>query len=146
MTKSIVSAALMMLFEEGRFRLDDPISNWLPEYTDHQVRIADGVRARVVPEARPVTVRHVLTHGFGVLANPAEAVDALSIGSFTWGGAFGTLYWADPAEDLIGIMLIQIRPYSHFNIRPMFSNVVTQAVVDSLADQRPKIMGYATPH
>ncbi len=42
MTKPIVSAALMMLFEEGRFRLDDPISNWLPEYTDHQVRIADG--------------------------------------------------------------------------------------------------------
>ena len=80
-----------------------------------------------------------------MLTNPAEAVDALSLGSYTWGGAFGTLYWADPVEDLIGIMLIQIRPYGHFSIRPMFSNVVTQALVDSLADQRPKIMGYATP-
>ena len=70
MTKPIVSAALMMLFEEGRFRLDDPISNWLPEYTDHQVRIVDGVRARVVPEARPVTVRHVLTHTSGLTLNP----------------------------------------------------------------------------
>ena len=84
--------------------------------------------------------------GFGVLINPAEAHDALSIGSYTWGGGLRpTLYWADPVEDLIGIMLIQIRPYSHFNIRPMFSNVVTQAVVDSLADQQPKIMGYQTP-
>ena len=70
MTKPVVSAALMMLFEEGRFRLDDPISNWLPEYTDHQVRIVDGVRARVVPAARPVTVRHVLTHTSGLTLNP----------------------------------------------------------------------------
>ncbi len=57
----------------------------------------------------------------------------------------GTLYWADPVEDLIGILLIQIRPYSHFNIRPLYSNVVTQAVVDSLAERKPKIMGYSTP-
>jgi CubicO group peptidase (beta-lactamase class C family) len=336
MTKPIVSTALMMLFEEGRFRLDDPIANWLPEYRDHTVRASIDGRTRTVPETRPVTVRHVLTHtsgltlnpvgrglteaqladatnhghgfvtlrerirqaavipaafhpgdhwqygdstnyvaalveemsgmtindfliqrifaplgmvdthyyvppekldrvaaryrptedgtislerapaveepttyfrgtgglnstaadyfrfaqmianggeldgvrllgrmtvdnmisnhigtgksvyvrgdgygfglGFGVLTNPAQTVDALSIGSYTWGGAYGTLYWADPVEDLIGIMMIQIRPYSHFNIRPMFSNVVTQAVVDSFADQRPKIRGYATPH
>ena len=336
MTKPIVSTALMMLFEQGRFLLDDPIAKWLPEYADHTVRLVDdGVRARTVSEARPVTVRHVLTHtsgltlnptgrglseeainyvtnhgkrwptlqqqvahaavipgafhpgdewqygsstdyvavlveklsgisldeflrqrifeplgmtdthyyvprdkmdriatvyrpdengtielarapeyrepttmfrgvgglnstaadyirfaqmianggaldgvrllgrmtvdnmitnhigagkpvyirgggygfglGFGVLTNPAASLDALSPGSYTWGGAFGTLYWADPVEDLIGILLIQIRPYNHINIRPMFSNVVTQAVVDSLADQRPKILGYATP-
>ena len=61
------------------------------------------------------------------------------------GGAFGTLYWADPVEDLIGLLFIQIRPYRHFNIRPLYSNIVTQAVVDSMADQRSKIMGYATP-
>ena len=71
MTKPIVSTALMMLFEEGRFRLDDPISNWLPEYMDHQVRITGGARAQVVPEARPVTVRHVLTHTSGLTLNPA---------------------------------------------------------------------------
>ena len=80
------------------------------------------------------------------MTNPAQAQDALSVGSYTWGGAYGTLYWADPVEDLIGILMIQIRPYNHLNIRPMFSNVVTQAVVDSLADQKPTIMGYATPH
>ena len=33
--------------------------------------------------------------GFGVLTNSAEAQDALSIGSYTWGGAYGTLYWAE---------------------------------------------------
>ncbi len=335
MTKPIVSVALMMLFEEGRFLLDDPISNWLPEYAGHTVRLPGYLGAPPVAAARPVTVRHVLTHtsgltmnpdnrglgqaerdratnhgrgfatlrehvraaavipgyfhpgdrwlygdstnyvaalvevisgqsldaflrarifeplgmhdtyyfvprakvdrvaaiyrpapdgtielarapkfseptryfpgiaglkstaadyyrfaqmmanggeldgvrilgrmtvdsmitnqvgalpvdvrgpgygfglGFGVLTNPARAVDALSAGSYTWGGAYGTLYWADPIEDLIGILLIQIRPYTHFNIRPMFSNVVSQAVTDTLADRRPKIMGRPTPH
>ena len=335
MTKPIVSAALMMLFEEGRFRLDDPISKWLPEYEHRTVRVPGYLGAPGVTAHRPVTVRHVLTHtsgltmnpnnrglsqeqrdhvtnhgkrhptlrahvkaaaiipgyfhpgdkwlygdstnyvaalveeisgqtldvflrerifdplgmpdthynvprekvdrvaaiyrptgdgtvevsrppafveptqyfpgvaglkstvgdyyrftqmianggeldgvrllgrmtinnmitnqigdlpvdvrgagygfglGFGILTNPAQTTDALSVGSYTWGGAYGTLYWADPVEDLIGILLIQIRPYTHFNIRPMFSNVVTQAVIDSLADQRPKIMGHATPH
>ena len=50
-----------------------------------------------------------------------------------------------PWRDLIGLLFIQIRPYRHFNIRPLYSNIVTQAVVDSMADQRSKIMGYATP-
>ena len=80
------------------------------------------------------------------MTNPAQAADALSLGSYTWGGAYGTMYWADPVEDLIGIMLIQLPGHPRFDIRPRFSNVVTQAVVDSFADQDPKIMGYATPH
>ena len=83
--------------------------------------------------------------GFGVLTDPSKAPDALSIGTFTWGGANGTLFWIDPQEDLIGIMMIQINPYAHFNIRPLFSVAVSQAITDSLADQKPRIMGYATP-
>jgi len=83
--------------------------------------------------------------GFGVLTNPAKAGDALSIGTFTWGGANGTLFWIDPQEDLIGILMIQINPYSHFNIRPLYSVAVSQAVTDSLADQKPRVMGYDTP-
>ena len=70
MTKPIVSAALMMLFEEGRFRLDDPIADWIPEYADHQVLEREGPRLRRVPEARPVTIRHVLTHTSGLTLNP----------------------------------------------------------------------------
>jgi CubicO group peptidase (beta-lactamase class C family) len=83
--------------------------------------------------------------GFSVLTDPSKAADALSIGSFSWGGANGTLFWIDPQEDLIGILMIQINPYSHFNIRPLFSVAVSQAITDSLADQKPRIMGYETP-
>jgi len=335
MTKPIVSTALMMLFEEGRFRLDDPISDWIPEYADHMVRISDGPRQRQVREDRPVTIRHVLTHtsgltlnvagaglseadrrwvtndgepfatlgervaraakipgafhpgdhwqygastdyvavlvekisgmsidaflkerifeplgmldtfynvprdkvdrvaavyrpnddfraelsrapafqepttyfrgtaglsstaadyfrfaqmvanggefdgvrllgrmtvdlmisnnigtgkdvyirgpgygfglGFGVLLDPTQSFDTLSPGSYGWGGAFGTLYWADPVEDLIGLMFIQLSGHGPLNIRQRFTNVVTQAVVDSVADQRPTVQGYAIP-
>ena len=334
MTKPIVSAALMMLFEEGRFRLDDPIADWIPEYADHQVIEREGPRLRRVPEARPVTIRHVLTHtsgltlnprdaglsddelshvtndgeafatigervaraagipgafhpgdewqygsstdyvavlvekisgqpidvflkerifeplgmhdtfynvprekvdrvaavyrptedgkselmrapefrepttyfpgvaglngtsadyfrfaqmianggeldgvrllgrmtvdlmisnhtgakdvyvrgpgygfglGFGVLVDPTKSFDALSPGSYGWGGAYGTLYWADPVEDLVGLMFIQLPGHGPLNIRQRFTNVVTQAVVDSWADQRPRILGYDIP-
>ena len=335
MTKPIVSTALMMLFEEGRFRLDDPISDWIPEYADHKVRENDGPRQSNVPEARPVTIRHVLTHtsgltlsadgaglseedrrwvtndgepfatlgervaraaripaafhpgdhwqygastdyvavlvekisgvsidtflqtrifdplgmsdtfynvprdkvnrlaamyrrtedgaselsrapefrepttyfpgvaglhstaadyfrfaqmianggqldgvrlvgrmtvdlmisnhtddksvyirgdgygfglGFGVLMDPTKSFDTLSPGSYGWGGAFGTLYWGDPAEDLVGLMFVQLEGHEPLHIRQRFTNVVSQAVVDSVADQQPTIRGYAIPH
>jgi CubicO group peptidase (beta-lactamase class C family) len=83
--------------------------------------------------------------GFAVLTDPSKSPDALSPGTFTWGGADGTLFWIDPVEELIGIMMIQINPYSHFNIRPLFSVVVSQAVTDSLAGHTPKVIGYDTP-
>ncbi|MBT5533792.1 beta-lactamase family protein, partial [Candidatus Poribacteria bacterium] len=69
MTKPITSVAVMMLFEEGRFRLDDPIADWIPEYADHMVREDDGPRERRVPEARAITIRHVLTHTSGLTLN-----------------------------------------------------------------------------
>lgn len=81
--------------------------------------------------------------GFGILLDPSKTPDALSVGSFMWGGAQGTIFWIDPQEDLIGILLIQMSPYNHLNIRPLFSVVVTQAVTDSLANQKPTVMGYA---
>ena len=83
--------------------------------------------------------------GFGVLTNPAKSPDALSIGTFTWGGADGTLFWIDPQEDLIGILMVQLNPYTRSEIRPLFSVVVSQAITDSLAGQKPRIMGYDTP-
>ena len=84
--------------------------------------------------------------GFGIVTDPAQSYDALSPGSYGWGGAFGTLYWADPVEDLIGLMFIQLPGHGPLNIRQRFTNVVTQAVIDSVADQRPTVQGYATPH
>ena len=74
MTKPIASVALMMLYEEGHFQLRDPISRWLPEFSDMQVAVPSPEQERIagryklVPAARPITVQHVLTHTAG-LAN-----------------------------------------------------------------------------
>lgn len=71
MTKPIASVALMMLYEEGKFQLNDPISKWLPEFSDMQVAVpSEGQQGaygpyRLVPADRPITVRHVLTHTAG---------------------------------------------------------------------------------
>jgi CubicO group peptidase (beta-lactamase class C family) len=64
MTKPIVSTALMMLWEQGRFLLDDPIARWLPSYADKQV-----MEQGTLVKAKPVTIRHVLTHTLGAVTD-----------------------------------------------------------------------------
>lgn len=73
-TKAITSTAVMMLWEEGKFRLDDPISKWIPEFKSPQVirnfRYAD-TSYTAVPANKEITIRHLLTHtsglGYGVI-------------------------------------------------------------------------------
>ncbi len=66
MTKPVVSAALMMLYEEGHFLLTDPISNWIPEIADKAVIVQDESGIQRVPAARAITFRHVLAHTAGL--------------------------------------------------------------------------------
>ena len=72
MTKPIASVALMMLYEEGHFLLTDPISKWLPEFADMKVAAQAppaeriGAPYKLVPAARPITIKHVLTHTAGL--------------------------------------------------------------------------------
>jgi CubicO group peptidase (beta-lactamase class C family) len=73
-TKAITATAVMMLWEEGRFRLDDPVSKFLPEFKEMGVlqsyREEDGSWT-TEPARRPITIRHLLTHtsglGYGVI-------------------------------------------------------------------------------
>src|SRR5437016_5255645 len=75
MTKPIVSTALMMLWEDGKFMLDDPISKWLPSYANKQVL----VEGRLVKPNRPITVRHVLTHTSGLSLVPNDVITRESL-------------------------------------------------------------------
>jgi CubicO group peptidase (beta-lactamase class C family) len=77
MTKPIASTALMMLYEEGRFQLQDPISQYLPEFANLRVlRNPDGDLTDTVPLDRPPTMQDILRHtgGFGTGAS-ADAFD-----------------------------------------------------------------------
>jgi CubicO group peptidase (beta-lactamase class C family) len=66
-TKAIVSVGIMMLQEEGALLISDPVSKYLPSFrsTTVAVRREDG-GSDVVPAARPITLRHLLTHTAGI--------------------------------------------------------------------------------
>ena len=68
MTKPIVCAAAMMLYEEGRFQLDDPIADFMPEFGDMQVALADGSGGvDYVAAKRPISVRDLMRHTSGLV-------------------------------------------------------------------------------
>lgn len=68
MTKPITGVALMMLWEEGRFKLDDPVSKYLPSFKNQRVFAGaneDG-SLRTVPAKREATIRDLLRHTSGL--------------------------------------------------------------------------------
>jgi len=68
MTKPIVTAAAMSLFEEGRFQLDDPISRFLPEFAHTPVWVAgEGAGMRTEDAAQPLRIWHLMTHTAGLV-------------------------------------------------------------------------------
>lgn len=62
MTKPVTGVALMQLWEQGKFGLDDPLSRYLPDFAD--IKVIDG-QGGVRPPARPILVRDILRHTAG---------------------------------------------------------------------------------
>lgn len=67
MTKPICGVAMMQLYEQGRWKLDDPVAKHIPEFAGLKVRAADG---GLVDQAIPMTMAQLMSHtaGFGVSA------------------------------------------------------------------------------
>lgn len=68
--------------------------------------------------------------GYGVVVDRGAAATPLSEGAGYWGGAYCTLSWIDPEQDLVGVLMTQVRPYSHINIRQDFQVLTYQAIID----------------
>ncbi len=67
MTKPVTGVAMMTLYEQGHFQLDDPVDRWIPEWKQMTVREADpNGGSRIVPAHRSPTVRDILTHTSGI--------------------------------------------------------------------------------
>ncbi|MEO6319010.1 MAG: serine hydrolase domain-containing protein [Acidimicrobiales bacterium] len=117
MTKPITSVALMMLYEEGHFLMENAVSRWIPELAD--LRVWTGGTAEA-PETKaldaPLSVHHVLTHTSGLtygfqLAHPVDALyREQDLGNFT-----------QPSYDLaecmgrLGRIPLQFEPGSSWN-------------------------------
>lgn len=66
-TKIVTSVALMMLYEQGRFELDDPVAKFLPEFSDMMVLKADAKSSEdCAPAKKPILIRHLLSHSAGL--------------------------------------------------------------------------------
>ena len=67
MTKPITSVAALMLWEEGRFALDEPIARWAPEFAEMRVlRSPDAALDDTVPARQAITFEDLLTHRAGL--------------------------------------------------------------------------------
>ena len=66
MTKPITSVAAMMLYEEGRYQLDDPVAKYLPEFTDTKVWKGEGSLENVEDQTSPMLVKHLFMHTSGL--------------------------------------------------------------------------------
>jgi CubicO group peptidase (beta-lactamase class C family) len=79
MTKPITGVAMMMLYEEGKWRLDDPVSKFIPEFRELKVHAGENPDGtpKLEDARRPMTMRELMTHsaglGYGLsTANPVD--------------------------------------------------------------------------
>lgn len=79
MSKPITTLAAMMLYEDGRFLLDDPVSKYIPEFKNPKVLVkpASG-QPYTIPASREITIRNLMTHTSGL--------------AYHWNGDVGQMY------------------------------------------------------
>ncbi len=94
-SKAVTSVAAMMLIEEGRMLLSDPVGKYLPAFAETTVAVTeDGGSYEVVESNRPITVRDLLTHSAGISYGDGPAVAAYKdAGIYGW-------YFADRDEPI----------------------------------------------
>jgi len=79
MSKAITSLAVMMLYEDGRFLLDDPVSKYIPEFKNPKVLVHPaGGQPYTIPATREITIRNLLTHTSGL--------------TYQWNAELGQMY------------------------------------------------------
>lgn len=65
-----------------------------------------------------------------MVIDPVTARSTASRGTYGWGGAASTIFWVDPAEELVGIFLTQLVPSRTFDFRGQLQAIVYGALVD----------------
>ena len=140
-------------YEEGRWRLNDPVSRYIPELAGLQVYAgedADG-SMRLEDAGHEMTMRELMTHtaGLGYVLNPRHPVPGMSFGmdfmiyddpaaagephapgAYYWLGIDGTWFWIDPALDLAFVGMLQHQGRAQAEAHGLSRNWVYQAIVD----------------
>ncbi|GAB4130529.1 MAG: serine hydrolase domain-containing protein [Acidobacteriota bacterium] len=93
-SKAVTTAAVMILQEEGRLLLSDPVSKYLPEFSHVRVATRESGAYREEPAKRPITIRDLLTHTAGISYGGGAAEAA-----YRWEDLYGW-YFADHDETI----------------------------------------------
>ena len=113
MTKPMTSALALMLLEEGKLRLEDPISRWAPEFASPMV-LAGSEPHEVVPAAREITVEDLLTQRSGIAYDFTASPELAK----AYRASLGDLFAAPPAPDAwmkaLGALPLATQPGSVF--------------------------------
>ncbi len=94
MTKPVTAVALMMLYEEARVHLDDPVEAYLPEFRNRQLLIPGATSLdQTVPAKTTMNIHHLLTHtsGLSLFTNPRLLGDAYAKETLGLAMAYGGL-------------------------------------------------------
>lgn len=78
----------------------------------------------------PKTMSNAFGLGFGLETEKNDGQSVLSLGSFSWGGAFNTHYWADPQEKLVALIFTNMYNTPYWNIGDKFKVLTYQAIAD----------------
>jgi len=76
-TKAITSTAILLLMEEGKLNLDDPVSRFIPTFRETKVAVKKENGVELVPAKRQITLRDLLTHTAGISYGTQPEVAAL---------------------------------------------------------------------
>ena len=68
--------------------------------------------------------------GFWITQDLGAATELGSEGAFGWGGAYHTVYWVDPAENLVALLMCQLLPARNSALHQKFHNLVYQSIDD----------------
>jgi len=136
MTKPIVSVGLMMLWEQGRFQLDDPVGKFIPSWRDQRVFVGGNHPAwKTTPVERPMTIRDLLCHtsgltyGFMERTNVDAAYRKLGVGDRTRAG-----YTLRDMIDELAALPLEFSPGTRWNYS--LSTDVVGYLIEVISGQR----------
>jgi CubicO group peptidase (beta-lactamase class C family) len=137
MTKAITSVALMMLYEEGRFQLDDPISRYLPAFAGSRVAVIEaGVIVDTVRAAREITFRDLLSHTSGLTYGNTQSSPVEAMYHDAGVGGFVDHPDADLMETTEKLAKLPLRSHPGAEWNYSVSTDVCAALVQAISGQR----------
>jgi CubicO group peptidase (beta-lactamase class C family) len=135
MTKMFAGASIMMLADEGKVSLDDPVTKFIPQLEKWMVtEEKDASHVLLKPPVRPVTVRHILSHTSGLTGSSelqqATGADSTPLKARALSSVTGPLQWQPGEKYAYGnqgmniaariVEILSAMPYEEFLQRRFF--------------------------